>query len=324
MDELWQRYRTFWTPLLIGLGVFLVGLIVVHVMTDDPHSLQVAVEGESNRLSKKVEPTKKQLKNVPANAKVLGTRVAAWADRFDAGKSDQILAAAVGSALDAAILRGVAPSALAAAVAQPDAPASAEALARFDDDAVAAGRALARFQAIQQDRLGLLQSGDPNVGFARLLSDIGSELRIRANRADVDLRADMLGFGSVVSVSRAGLLQRLLNLALVAEVVDLGIRSGLRSVDEIRFDKRSANAVGEAFLRQWPVTITVQGDAASLEPILGYLTDPTRAVPLTQALLTQPPRGSPLEGIVQLTVTAASVVVRPEVGLELDQEEQRQ
>ena len=23
MDELWQRYRTFWTPVLIGVGVFL-------------------------------------------------------------------------------------------------------------------------------------------------------------------------------------------------------------------------------------------------------------------------------------------------------------
>ena len=29
MDELWQRYRTFWTPVLIGLGVFLIGVIAV-------------------------------------------------------------------------------------------------------------------------------------------------------------------------------------------------------------------------------------------------------------------------------------------------------
>ena len=36
MDELWQRYRTFWTPVLIGLGVFLVGVIAVHVISDDP------------------------------------------------------------------------------------------------------------------------------------------------------------------------------------------------------------------------------------------------------------------------------------------------
>ena len=38
MDELWQRYRSFWTPVLIGLGVFLVGLIVVHVVSDDPEA----------------------------------------------------------------------------------------------------------------------------------------------------------------------------------------------------------------------------------------------------------------------------------------------
>ncbi|MFV1957959.1 MAG: hypothetical protein ACC662_00965 [Planctomycetota bacterium] len=324
MDELWQRYRTFWTPLLIGLGVFLVGLIAVHIMTDDPDSLQTGVLSEAGKLNRKIEPTKRQLKNVPANTSVLGARVTDWAARFEGGEVDELLAEAVGSALDAAILRGVDPAALSAAISEPDADASAEILARFDDDAVTAGRALARFHAIRQDRLGLLQSGDPNVGFARLLSDVGSELRIRANRADVDLRADLLGFGGLISVTRAGLLQRLLNLALVAEVVDLGIRSGLRSVDEIRFDKRTATDVGEAFLHQWPVTLTVRGDMASLEPILAYLTDPTRAVPLTQALLTQPPRGSPLEGIVQLTVSAVSVVVRPEVGLELDQEEQRQ
>ena len=29
MDELWQRYRAFWTPVLWGVGVFLAGLIVV-------------------------------------------------------------------------------------------------------------------------------------------------------------------------------------------------------------------------------------------------------------------------------------------------------
>ena len=36
MDELWQRYKGFWTPVLWGVGVFLVGLIVVHMMTGDP------------------------------------------------------------------------------------------------------------------------------------------------------------------------------------------------------------------------------------------------------------------------------------------------
>ena len=44
MDELWQRYRSFWIPVLIGLGVFLIGLIAVHVISDDPE-----VEGKRAR-----------------------------------------------------------------------------------------------------------------------------------------------------------------------------------------------------------------------------------------------------------------------------------
>ena len=56
MDELWQRYRGFWTPVLIGLGVFLVGLIAVHILTEDPESLKLDVVSERSALGKKKEP----------------------------------------------------------------------------------------------------------------------------------------------------------------------------------------------------------------------------------------------------------------------------
>jgi hypothetical protein len=150
---------------------------------------------------------------------------------------------------------------------------------------------------------------------------VWSELRVRANRADVDLRTDVLGFANIKSVNRASLTPRLLNLALVAEVVDLGIRSGLSVINEIHFENWSTAETSDAFHREWKVTFDVIGDMAAVRPIIDLLTDPTRPTPITQALLTQPPRGSPLDGLVRLDITAASTLVRPTAAIDLDTEE---
>ena len=60
MDELWQRYRTFWTPVLIGLGVFLVGVIVVHIMSDDPEVGKQRVMGAQSKLKSMQAPSPKK------------------------------------------------------------------------------------------------------------------------------------------------------------------------------------------------------------------------------------------------------------------------
>ena len=324
MDELWQRYRSFWTPVLIGLGVFLVGLIVVHIVSDDPEAADAKLVSASRGLSKMTEPSRAQTKNWPLNVDTYRQRVEDFATRLDQAQGRDPYEYAVEASLQAAMLRGAGPDALRAAIAKPDAPASRALLAPFDDDAVQAGRALARYEGIRLDRLTLLRTGDPNVGFSRLLNDVTAELGMRANRADVEIRPDVLGYEGVTSVTRASLPQRLLNLALVAQIVDLGIRNRIQSIEEIRFDQRVTIESGEVFLREYPMTFTLRGDMASLRPILALLTDPAKTVALTQLVLSQPPRGTPLDGIVQLSATAASVVVRPEASLELDKEDQRQ
>ena len=53
-----------------------------------------------------------------------------------------------------------------------------------------------------------MRTGDLNVGFAQLLVDVWSEFRIRANREDVELRVEDLGFSGVAAVNRQVLAQR--------------------------------------------------------------------------------------------------------------------
>lgn len=323
MDELWQRYRSFWIPVLIGLGVFLVGLIVVHIITDDPDAWGAKASSEARTLRKKVEPSGQKIKAIQYNEEELSNRVTDWAGRLDQGNMGETIEVVVTAALQASILRGVDPAVLRDAVANPETPASRVVLEPFDGDGVAASKAVARYEEVRQDRLNILRAGDANVGFSRLLSDIWSEFRVRANRADVELGTDILGFGGVTSVPRSVLAQRLLNLGLVSQIVDLAIRSGVRSISEVRLEQKQNPLGDDVFLRQWPFTITVQGDMASIRPILSFLTDPAHPIPLTQLLLTQPPRTSPLEGQVQLQAKVASVLVRPDASLGLDMEEAR-
>jgi hypothetical protein len=315
MDELWQRYRTFWMPLLIGLGVFLVGLIAVHVVTDDPAVWQGRVQEKGRDLSSKKVPERGKIENTKTGAEALKTRVDDWTKRLDqAGLADP-LEVGVSEALRAAILRGQDPDALRAAAARPDDPSSVEVLRAFDGDDVAASHAVQRFEQVRTERVGMLRTGDPNVGFVRLLSDVSSELDVRANRADVALRVDNLGFqGASLQVSRVTLPQRVLNLALIAEVVDLAIRNGADAIDDIRFENR---ANPDVFVREWPVTFSLRGDMAALRPILSRLTRPDSPYPLLRLLLSQPRRSAPEEGIVQLEFTASSVELRPNDDLDL-------
>ena len=78
MDELWQRFRGFWTPVLIGLGIFLLGLIVVHIVTDDPETLNRDVTSERDALKRKKEPKSSDLGNLKRNRTVLKERTEAW------------------------------------------------------------------------------------------------------------------------------------------------------------------------------------------------------------------------------------------------------
>ena len=153
-----------------------------------------------------------------------------------------------------------------------------------------------------------------------------TEFKIRANRADVELPADAMGFAGITTVTRTSLAQRLLNLAMVSEIVDLGIRSGIRSVLSIRVDARPDMELNEVFLQAWPVRMEVLGDMLSLQPILDFLTDEAHPLPLTQVTLAQPSRksGAALGGLVKLYFEASSMLVRPDASLDLEQEDQRQ
>ena len=315
MDELWQRYRTFWTPVLIGLGVFLVGVIAVHVMTDDPEELAGRLAREKRSLGKKKKPSRAHIRAQVTNAEALKANVTDWSVRLDQTDADagDLLELAVDQALRASILRGASST---------EASSATRLAVRFDGDATAAGIALRRFEKARQERIELLRNADPNVGFSRLLIEVWNEIRQRANRADVDLRAtaDRLGFAGVSSVDAGALPQRILNLALLARIVNRAIVSGIESVDYIRVG-RPAGSRSDAFLNEWPVEIGLTGQNASIKRVLALLTDPQDPVALGDTMLKLPRNGKGLSGRVTLEAKAYSVRVNPQAVVTVGEED---
>jgi hypothetical protein len=238
MDELWQRYRTFWTQILIGLGVFLIGLIVVHVGSDNPEVASRRASSQVRKAMSLYAPQPRKIGILQQRGEDLAKDVAGdpdtpgakpgWAQRLDetGGQAKDRLEVACQEALRAAVLRGA-----------PDeiARVPGKLAERFDGDDVAAAKAWKHFEDLVGQHAKSLRSGDPNVALSRLLTDVWGELRLRANRADVEIgpQADQLGFGSIASVSRATLVPRVLNLALAARVADVAIRQGMQSIDAI-------------------------------------------------------------------------------------------
>ena len=317
MDELWQRYRMFWTPVLIGIGVFLVGVIAVHIISDNPAVAKQRMKKAQGKLTKMKMPDRGKAAVIKERGEALKVETRVWAQRIDqtgAKPGEEAIAAAT-QALRASFLRGA-----------PDDVAKRPALlkAMFEDDAVAAGKAYKRFQQAVSVHTDLLRSGDPNVAWSRLLSDVWSDLRVRANRADVEIgpAAEQLGFGAISSVSRATLTARVLNLALIARVVDVAIRSGVEAIDQLHVPTTIDPGAPQAFIVLWPVEVTLLGDLAAVKQVLDLLTDPAHPVPLDGTRFTQPKRAAQGQtGLVQFSFRASSVIVRPDVSLGLDVEE---
>ena len=195
MDELWQRYRTFWTPVLIGVGVFLVGIIAVHIITKDPEAQKRGLIADQSSLRGMKRPERgvaEQLRKLTGD---LDAQATSWATRLDTSRSagEQLLEQGVDRALRAAILRGASDA---------EARDTARLAARFDDDEVAAARAARKFATLKPQSIEQLRSGDPNVAFGGLKSEVWTALRVRANRADMEI-ADALGFDAIASVNRA-------------------------------------------------------------------------------------------------------------------------
>jgi hypothetical protein len=306
MDELWQRFRTFWTPVLWGLGVFLAGLIVVHIATDDPEAGQTANARAAHVLKDRLTPSNEQIGAAKRRSADLQARVDAWAKKIDQhrGRDADPYEADVAQALRAAVQRGTSP-------ADP---------AAFDGDTAAAAQANARFTTLVADRLALLKSQDPNVSFSRLKADVVSELALRANRADVDVNDEEFGLGAVASVDRSDLPRRLRNLALVATVVDAAIREGVRSVDGVTIQQPEVHgsAAGpDAFISQWPVKIDMTASAAALVAILNVLTDPEAPTPIGYTIWKQTGKA---DGAVKAEWKVYSVRVNPQAGLGLETE----
>jgi hypothetical protein len=306
MDELWQRFRTFWTPVLWGLGIFLAGLVVVHVITDDPEAAAKANANAANQLQRRVVPSPAQIRAAKASADDLTARNAAWAKRLDQrrGLDQDPYEASLAQALRAALLRGSSP-------ADP---------AAFDGDTAAAAQANARYTSILSDRLALAKSQDPNVAWSRIKADVVSELSLRANRADVDVVDEEFGLGAVASVDRADLPRRLQNLALIATVVDAAIRQGVRSIDAVTIlspEVHGAHAGAEGFLSQWPVKIDMTATPDALAALLNLLSDPAAPTPLGWTTWKQ---AGKVEGFVKAEWKVYSIRVNPQAPLGLETE----
>ena len=307
MDELWQRYRAFWTPVLWGVGVFLAGLIVVFVMTDDPEAGQKANTTLVAAIKRKTAPTTSQITTAKANAEIYDGRVKQWAPLLDQrGSEPDALKASVHQALVAAILRGSEP-------ADP---------ARFDGDSAAATAANATFQELEGRILASLRADDPNVSFSRFKADVVSHLSLRANRADVDVGpgAEEFGLASIASVSRAELPWRVVNLALIASIVDVALREGTRSIDTITIqppEVRGSSTGPEPYVSEWPVSFTVTATPDCVAALVDVVTDPKHPTALGRSTVEQIAKS---EGWVRSELKVYSLLVRPEVSLGLESE----
>lgn len=316
MDELWQRYRTFWTPVLIGVGVFLVGIIAVHILTKDPEAQKRALLSDQSSLRSMKRPERGVAEQLRKLAGDLDVQATSWATRLDTSRSagEELIEQAVDRALRAAVLRGASDA---------EARDAARLAARFDDDEVAAERAARRFASLKDQNIELLRSGDPNVAFGRLLNEVWTALRVRANRADLEI-ADALGFDAVASVNRATLPGRVLTLALVADLADLAIRGGVNAFDLIKVEPNIVPGQPTDFVTEWPITISMEGPYGAIARIVDRVTEPQHAEALLGATLKQPGgrTGRTPDGVVRFEATIAAAVVRPAVDLGLDRSEQ--
>ncbi|MCA9314311.1 MAG: hypothetical protein H6826_08290 [Planctomycetes bacterium] len=316
MDELWQRYRTFWTPVLIGVGVFLVGIIAVHIITKDPEAQKRGLIADQSSLRGMKRPERgvaEQLRKLTGD---LDAQATSWATRLDTSRSagEQLLEQGVDRALRAAILRGASDA---------EARDTARLAARFDDDEVAAARAARKFATLKPQSIEQLRSGDPNVAFGGLKSEVWTALRVRANRADMEI-ADALGFDAIASVNRATLPGCVLSLALVADLADLAIRGGVSAFDMIKVGPNITPGQPTDFVTEWPVTIAMEGPYGAIARLVDRVTDPQHAEALLGATLKQPGgrTGRTPDGVVRFEATLAAAVVRPAVDLGLDRSEQ--
>jgi len=306
MDELWQRYRGFFTPVLWGIGAFLAGLIVVHIVTDDPEAGVRSNSNAATTIKSKVAPNPTQIRAARESGDELERRVVAFARTLDQrhGDAEDMLESSLIQALQASVLRG----------SRPADPAA------FDGDTAAAAQANARYQQLYDERLKGLRSEDPNVSYSRLKADVVQELLIRANRADVDVDAEEFGL-VVLSVERASLPRFLANLALVATVVDVAIREGVRSVDAVTIlpsEVRGSVESADPFLQEWPVKIDVSAPPETLGAILRVLTDPRRPTAFGSTSWKQIANKA---GLVKGEFKLYSVRVRPTAALGLEKEE---
>jgi hypothetical protein len=306
MDELWQRYRAFWTPVLWGIGAFLAGLIVVHILTNDPETGVKGNENKANALKRQVAPNATQIRVAKETTVELENRMASFAKLLDQrhGDAEDAITAYAQQALTAAILRG----------RHPADPAS------FEGDTAQAALANTRYEELLTARLKALQSQDPNVSFSRLKADVVQELAIRANRADVDVDAEEFGL-SIASVDRTSLPRYLANLALLATVIDVAIREGVRSIDAVVLmptEVRGSIETTEPFLQEWPIKVDVTGPPETLAAILDLLTDPRRPTALGSTSWKQVAKK---EGLVKGEFKIYSVRVRPGASLGLEKEE---
>ncbi len=305
MDELWQRYRAFWTPVLWGVGVFLAGLIVVFVMTDDPEAGQKANQNMILSIKRKTAPTSTQISTTKANAEVYDGRVKQWAPLLDqrAGEADP-LKAGVHQALVAAYLRGTDP-------------------ARFDGDTAAVAEANAKFAELEPQILDALRQQDPNVSFSRFKAYVVQQLAQRANRADVDVGpgADEFGLAAISSVNRAELPWRVMNLALIATLSDVAIREGTRSLDAIVIqppEVRGSSTGPDPYVSEWPVSLSLTATPECIAALLDVMTDPRRPMALGRSTVERTPTKS--ESWVRADLKVYSLLVRPEVALGLESE----
>ncbi|NUQ00495.1 MAG: ABC transporter permease [Armatimonadetes bacterium] len=148
---------------------------------------------------------------------------------------------------------------------------------------------------------------------------IGQTLVIISGQIDLSV-GSVMALSAVTAVDRAELPRRLANLALIATIVDVAIREGVRSIDAVQIlqpEVRFAAQGPDAFISEWPVMVTVTGTPDAVRAILNVLTDPARPTPLGSCSLKQ---ANKRDGLLRAEIRAYSIRVRGEVPLGLENE----
>lgn len=243
MDSFWQQHRTFVLKIAGGLVVVLVCWIIGSSFTDESLD-EMAARNDATRMS--IARMK-----VPDPADTAAFK--ASVDKLEARV--QSVAAKVGKVVTAQEFRGEIIRDILELVGK-GSPAN---VAKYSSTARSSPLSVA----------------------VQLQSDAREFLNRKAGLANVLLVSD---FGSLASLDESQVDRYLIGLELAIRIVNLAIEEGLYEVKDLDIDTLAGGRFAEAdeFIRDFPVTVVVRGQAAAIVGFFERMNDPADFIPVAE------------------------------------------